>query len=242
MATLAVTDLTVELGEPREPVLKEISFIAETGSIVLVVGANGSGKSVLIRTILGLHHPHSGTIAVDNVVLTRGAFPAFHRRCGVTFQNTDLQIFGDTVETDLLIGKEGHPPPDRGFLESFGIASLLHRDPAELSGGQRRRVALAGAFYGAPDLLLLDEPFIELDYPHILQLLQRIREARDRGATVLIASHETRDIWELSDRVILLDRGNVSAVGTPGEVEEKIGPEIGLRPIGSGERRRSTGN
>jgi len=238
MATIAVTDLTVRLGDSPAPVLDNVSFVAGPGSIVLVVGANGSGKSVLFRTILGLHSPQSGTIAIDDVVLSASSVTPFHRRCGVTFQDTDLQIFGDTVEEDIRIGKGDLPCPDRGFLESFGLESLLDRPPGELSGGQRRRVALAGAFYGSPEFLLFDEPFIELDFPHILQLLERIREARDRGATILIASHDTRDIWEISDRVILLDGGRVAAAGAPGEVVERIGPDVGLRPIdGSGEGR-----
>jgi energy-coupling factor transporter ATP-binding protein EcfA2 len=231
MATITVTDLTVRLGDPPTTVLDRVTFSAAPGSIVLIVGANGSGKSVLFRTILGLHTPNAGTVAIDGVALTGGTVSAFHQRCGVTFQNTDLQIFGDTVEEDLRIGKEHLTRPDDRFLGSFGLESLLRRAPGELSGGQRRRLALAGAFYGSPEFLLFDEPFIELDYPHILQLLERVREARNRGATVLIASHDTRDIWQISDRVILLDGGRVKADGPPSDVAGQIGPAVGLRPI-----------
>jgi energy-coupling factor transporter ATP-binding protein EcfA2 len=230
MASLEITGLSVALGDPPREVLSGIDLVADAGSLTLILGANGSGKSVLLRTLIGLHSPKTGRILVDGQEAGRRGQRAFHRRCGVTFQNTDVQIFGDTVEQDLRIGKGANYPLDAPFLHAFGLAELRTAIPHELSGGQRRRLALAGAFLGSPDFLFLDEPFLELDYPHILHVLDRIEAVRAAGSVIVVASHETRDIWEIADTVVLLDGGRVVKSGPPADVIPWIGPAVGLRP------------
>jgi energy-coupling factor transporter ATP-binding protein EcfA2 len=151
MASLEITGLSVALGDPLREVLSDVDLVADSGSLTLVLGANGSGKSVLLRTLIGLHRYQAGRILVDGREPGRRAF---HRRCGVTFQNTDVQIFGDTVENDLRIGKGVDHPLDPTFMDAFGLEELRNAIPHELSGGQRRRLALAGAFLGTPDFFL----------------------------------------------------------------------------------------
>lgn len=232
MATLSISNLTVRIGDPPREVLRGISFLADAGSLVLVLGANGSGKSVLLRTLLGFHRVKGGSILLDGRRIGHLGTREMRRRIGVTFQNTDVQIFGDTVASDLMIGHPEKRVIDDEIIGAFGLSGLEDQSPAELSGGQRRRLALAGAFLNRPDFLILDEPFIELDYPHILAVLREIDRARDRGATVIVASHETRDIWERTDTVILLNEGQVLGAGAPTEVASLVGPAVGLRPIG----------
>ena len=239
MSFLKVENLVVRLGDPERTVLDNLSFSVSEPSVVLVLGANGSGKSVLLRTILGLHRIAQGTISVD------GAAPRqqqhrrqykqqrrkIHQRSGVAFQNPDYQIFGDTVADDLRIGRSDGSIPGHPAVEAMGLTPLLNSPPQQLSGGQRRRLVLAGAFAAADDFLFLDEPFIELDYPHILHLVDLITAARDRGTTVLVASHETRDIWDIADQVLLLYQGKGLAFGSIEEVRHHVSPAVGLRPL-----------
>ena len=230
MASLAVTGLSVALGDPPREVLSNVDIAAAPGSLTLILGANGSGKSVLLRTLIGLHKQNAGQIHIDGRELRRRRHREFQRRCGMTFQNTDVQIFGDTVQNDLRIGKNADYPLDLSFLRAFGLEGLQNAIPHELSGGQRRRLALAGAFLGSPEFLFLDEPFLELDYPHIMRVIDRIEAITAAGTVVIVASHETRDIWEIADTVVLLDAGQVVKSGTPDEVAASVGPEVGLRP------------
>jgi energy-coupling factor transporter ATP-binding protein EcfA2 len=229
MASLEVKDLTVRLGDPKRTVLSSLSFGVYDPSVVLLLGANGSGKSVLLRTILGLHPLTKGTLHVDGTAV-RDFRTQVHRRSGIALQNPDHQIFGDTVGDDLSIGLAGKVAPNHPAIQAMGLTDILDLPPHELSGGQRRRLALAGACMAARDFLFLDEPFIELDFPHILRLIDLITSARSAGTTVVVASHETRDIWEISDRVLLLHEGKPMAYGPPEEVLPAITVETGLRP------------
>mgnify|MGYP006267180021 FL=1 len=231
MAFLEVNSRSVRLGEPPREVLSAISFKAEAGSTTLVLGANGSGKSVLLRSLLGLV-PGRGEVRVAGRRL-RGRLQWLYRRSGVSFQNPDLQIFGDTVGEDIAIALE----PDTNeaeigrLLHIFALEESAHRSPWELSGGQRRRLALATACAGSPELLVLDEPYIELDYPSIQALTGELRRLRESGSTVIVASHETRDIWPLTDQVIVLHAGQQLYAGDPLGALRFVQPEFGLRPL-----------
>ncbi len=229
MASLEVRNLTVHLGDPKHSVLSNLSFQTTVPSVVLLLGANGSGKSVLLRTILGLHSATEGTILVNGRPVTDFR-KQIHRYSGISLQNPDHQIFGDTVLDDLSIGKSEKVPPDHPAITAMGLTDILDTPPYELSGGQRRRLALAGACMTARDFLFLDEPFIELDYPHILRLIDLIIDARDRDTTVIVASHETRDIWEIADSILLLHQGASVVFGTHEDVISSIKLEVGLRP------------
>lgn len=231
MATISINNASVVLGDPPSPVLQEFSMTFDPGAIHLVLGANGSGKTILLRTLLGLQRLRSGTVTLDGEPLTRRSRRTLHSNSGVTFQNTDIQIFGDTVLEDLQIGRDATFQPDPRLLSDFGLAHLLQKPPSELSGGQRRRLAIAGALIGEPKFLFLDEPFLELDYPHILNLVARLQTLRSSGTTIIIASHETQDVWGIVDNVVLITEGRIVGSGPPKAVAVNIGPEIGLRPI-----------
>ena len=238
MASIELRSVSVRCGEDRRTVLDSIDLDISYGSISLLLGANGSGKTVLLRTILGLFPTIGGTITLDGVVLKR-PFTRLHRMSGVCFQNSNVQIFGETVREDIEIGRAPITSDDEPVLDAFGIGELLDLSPSELSGGQLRRVALAGAFLRKPRFLFLDEPFLELDYPHIVRTVDQIDSARRRGVAVVITSHETRDIWEVLDRVTILERGRVVFCGSPADAISEISPSIGLRPFSDDTPHRS---
>lgn len=230
MAQLDVVNLSVALGEPPQRVLDHISLQCTAGTVTLLIGPNGCGKSVLLRGILGLVPTEAGTVGWNTAVLRR-SFRSLHRAAGVVFQNPDQQLFGTTVREDLLLGhREGTEIRD-DVLDLLMIRDLLDSPPGELSGGQRRRVAIAGAFTGSPEIIMLDEPFLELDYPAIQGLLTLVERFRSAGGIVITASHETRDIWPLVDQVLLLRRGVPVFRGSREGAAPLITRENGLRPL-----------
>ncbi|SIP97536.1 cobalt/nickel transport system ATP-binding protein/zinc transport system ATP-binding protein/biotin transport system ATP-binding protein/energy-coupling factor transport system ATP-binding protein [Alkalispirochaeta americana] len=232
MALLVLEGVSVSLGEPPREILRDIDLTIPSGTITLLLGTNGCGKSVLFRTMLGLTGGYRGEIRLKGTPLGRDASP-LHRLAGVVFQNPDQQLFGATLREDLLIGLPRDTPLDQEILSSLGLSDLLERAPAELSGGQRRRLAIAGALMGQPELLFLDEPFIELDYPSIQNLLERLDTLRQGGSSVILASHECQDIWPLVDQLIVIAEGRLLYQGPPSGGAHLITPDQGLRPLPS---------
>ncbi|TVR70393.1 MAG: ABC transporter ATP-binding protein [Spirochaetaceae bacterium] len=230
MAILVVKALSLALGDPPRELLSGIDLTLRSGSITLLLGPNGCGKSLLLRTILGLVPRASGEITLQGQSLRR-SFRDLHRLSGVVFQNPDQQLFGNTVREDLLIGTPRMEEPDGELIQVLGLTDLLDRSPAELSGGQRRRLAIAGALAPDPKLLFLDEPFIELDYPSIQRLLMRLDTMRKGGCTIILASHESQDIWPLVDHLVILRNGTIIYQGVPEAGRRLVGPENGLRPL-----------
>ncbi len=230
MAHLVVDRLSVRLGEPPRTILENVSLDLPPGTMALVLGANGSGKSVLLRSILGLLPSSDGAIYLDRKRL-KGTFAALHRRAGVCFQNPDIQLFGETVGEDLAVALGEGERLDDDLVGRFGLSSVLDAPPWELSGGMRRRLALAGAFAARPDVLFLDEPFLELDYPAVRVLAAELQRHCGRGGSVLLASHDTRDIWEMCHCVIILKDGVVEFAGSPGDAARYVTPAVGLRPF-----------
>ncbi len=237
MAILELKGLGASLGDPPRNVLAGVDLSFERGTISLLLGPNGSGKSVLLRTILGLVPSYEGEILLDGTDLRR-QFSRLHRRAGVVFQNPDHQLFGDTVREDISIGLPADRDPDPTMIRDLGITELQDRPPSELSGGQRRNVAIAGAFAPSPDFIFLDEPFIELDFPAIRGLLKQLQELRRKDATILVASHESQDIWPLVDQLVILQDGQVLYRGDRVRGSGYVDSAYGLRPIASGERER----
>ena len=195
------------------------------------VGANGSGKSTLLRVLDALCFPVRGTMSFNGQPLTAEWLPDdeaafdFRRRVGLVFQNPDVQLFNPTVFDEvafapLQLGWPGRScwPASTETLELMGIAHLRERPPYRLSGGEKKRVALASVIVLDPDVLLLDEPTATLDPRSQSQIIDLIQSWKGSSKTVITATHQLEILEDIADRVVVLEDGHVSATGTPAEI------------------------
>jgi len=211
--------------------LRGLSLRIEVGERVALLGANGSGKSTLLRVLDGLYFPKSGVLQFDGATLTSERlkddefFLNFRRRVALVFQNPDVQLFNPTVFDEVAYGplqlqwesKELVNRVER-TLEWMGIAHLRDRSPYRLSGGEKKRVALASVLVLDPDVLLLDEPTASLDPRSQSQLVDLIQQWKGSPKTVITATHQVEIVESIADKVFVLEAGAVVATGSPAEI------------------------
>lgn len=234
---------TYSKGMPNETrALEDISFQLEPGEFAAVIGHTGSGKSTLMQQLNGLLRPDSGKITVGEVCITDPStkMTEVRRKVGLVFQYPEYQLFEETVAKDVAFGPKQvgvtGEELDRVVADSIRLTGLDYeevkeRSPFELSGGQKRRVAIAGVLAMKPEILILDEPTAGLDpsaHRDVLELIRRIH--RKERMTILLVSHNMGDIAELADRVLVMNRGKLVMNGTPAEVFSRGEPlwEMGL--------------
>lgn len=234
---------TYSKGLPNETrALEDVSFQLEPGEFAAVIGHTGSGKSTLMQQLNGLLRPDSGKITVVEVCITDPStkMTEVRRKVGLVFQYPEYQLFEETVAKDVAFGPKQvgmtGEELDRVVEESIRLTGLDYeevkeRSPFELSGGQKRRVAIAGVLAMKPEILILDEPTAGLDpsaHRDVLELIRRIH--RQERMTILLVSHNMGDIAELVDRVLVMNRGKLVMNGTPAEVFSRGEPlwEMGL--------------
>lgn len=234
---------TYSKGLPNETrALEDVSFQLKTGEFAAVIGHTGSGKSTLMQQLNGLLRPDSGKITVGEVCITDPStkMTEVRRKVGLVFQYPEYQLFEETVAKDVAFGPKQvgmtGEKLDRVVEESIRLTGLDYeevkeRSPFELSGGQKRRVAIAGVLAMKPEILILDEPTAGLDpsaHRDVLELIRRIH--RKERMTILLVSHNMGDIAELADRVLVMKRGKLVMNGTPAEVFSRGEPlwEMGL--------------
>lgn len=234
---------TYSKGMPNETrALEDVSFQLKTGEFAAVIGHTGSGKSTLMQQLNGLLRPDSGKITVGEVCITdpSAKMTEVRRKVGLVFQYPEYQLFEETVVKDVAFGPKQvgmtGEELDRVVEESIRLTGLDYeevkeRSPFELSGGQKRRVAIAGVLAMKPEILILDEPTAGLDpsaHRDVLELIRRIH--RKERMTILLVSHNMGDIAELADRVLVMNRGKLVMNGTPAEVFSRGEPlwEMGL--------------
>ena len=217
-------------GTPFEKAaLKDINLEIADGEFAGIIGHTGSGKSTLIQHINGLIRPTSGEIEVDGRKISRQSnnLNTLCREVGLVFQYPEHQLFELTVAKDIAFGPKnlGLPPEEveRRVKEAAALVGLkekyMEKSPFELSGGQKRRVAIAGVLAMRPKILILDEPTAGLDPKGRDSILRQIRGLhRQTGATVLLVSHSMEDVAEYVDRVIAMNDGRIVLDGTPREV------------------------
>ena len=229
---LQVKDLqhTYSAGTPFEHVaLKEVSFSVERGEFVGVIGHTGSGKSTLMQHLNGLLKPDSGAILLDGTdiwsdkKLTRKA----RFRVGLVFQYPEYQLFEETVYKDIAFGPKNMnlsaEEVDRRVREAAGFVGIsdeqLQQSPFDLSGGQKRRVAIAGVIAMEPEVLILDEPTAGLDPEGREEILRNIETYRkEKNAAILMVSHAMNDVARLADRLLVMHEASLVMDGTPEEV------------------------
>lgn len=230
---IKVTELTHIYAEglPDESVaLDHVSFELSDGEFVGIIGHTGSGKSTLLQHLNGLVKPKSGTIEVDGVNITEGKVPMLdiRKKIGLVFQYPEYQLFEETVALDVAFGPKNLGLSEeeidvrvREALELVGLDydDLADKSPFDLSGGQKRRVAIAGVVAMKPEVLVLDEPTAGLDpkaHREVLEMIQNIHE-REHNITVLV-SHNMSDVANFCDKVLVMDSGRMVMQGTPEEV------------------------
>ena len=193
----------------------DVSLSVSDGEFLLLVGANGSGKSTLVRHFNGLLEPDEGEVLVNGVVVG-GDLVAARTAVGMVFQEPRDQLVAATVGADVAFGPENLGLPreeiDRRVDDALAAVNLDGRESEsvhELSGGERERVAIAGALAMEPDHLVLDEPFTGLDEPARRSVVARLRELHADGTGVVVVTHDLRDVLGLADRVGAMADGRV---------------------------------
>ncbi len=231
-------------GTPFEhKALDSVSFCVERGEFIGIIGHTGSGKSTLIQHLNGLLKPSAGQILLDgqdiwsDKLLTRQA----RFRVGLVFQYPEYQLFEETVYKDIAFGPKNMKLPqqeiDRRVREAAGFVGIseeqLNMSPFDLSGGQKRRVAIAGVVAMEPEILILDEPTAGLDPAGREEILSNIEAyRRSRNATIMMVSHSMNDVARLTDRLIVMNGAKLEFDDTPGNIFrraedlERIGLDI----------------
>ena len=223
-------DYIYSAGTPFEhKALDNVSFALEPGEFVGIIGHTGSGKSTLMQQMNGLLKPTSGQVLLDGVdiwsdkKLTRQA----RFRVGLVFQYPEYQLFEETVYRDIAFGPKNmgleEEEVDRRVREAAGFVGLteaqLEVSPFDLSGGQKRRVAIAGVIAMEPEVLILDEPTAGLDPVGRSEILGNIEAYRQaKNATIMMVSHSMEDVARLTDRLLVMNGSRLAMDGTPSEV------------------------
>jgi len=209
-------------GLPFETVaLHDVSFTVDDGEFVGIIGHTGSGKSTLLQHLNGLLKPGSGEIVIDGTVITSNdvKMTEIRKKVGLVFQYPEYQLFEETVEKDVAFGPKnlgiygeelGKAVKESIELVGLDYERIKDRSPFDLSGGQKRRVAIAGVIAMKPKILILDEPTAGLDPKAHMELLDTIKKLhKEENMTIIFVSHNMDDIVKLSDRVMVLVDGNL---------------------------------
>ena len=219
-------DLVHRYGD--EAALDGVSTRIDDGEFVVVAGPNGSGKTTLVRHFNGLLEPDSGTVEVDGTDVLADLVAA-RAQVGMVFQNPRDCFVAATVAADVAFGPENlglsRPDIDRRVGEALAAVELEGYDERRidhLSGGEQARVAIAGALAMGPSHLVLDEPFAGLDWPARESVLDRLGALHDAGTSVVVVTHDLRDLAVPADRVLVMSEGHIARTGRP----EAVLPEL----------------
>ncbi|WP_273838297.1 ABC transporter ATP-binding protein [Halococcus sp. PRR34] len=219
--------------EPR-PAVDDVSLTIDDGSFVVLAGPNGSGKTTLVRQFNGLLDPDSGAVSVNGQPVG-GDVVAARTAVAMTFQDPRDGFVAATVGADVAFGPENlgldREEIDRRVREALAAVRLDGREAERidrLSGGERARVAIAGALAMAPDHLVLDEPFAGLDEPARQSVLDRLRALHSDGTGIVVVTHDLRDLVDPADRVLVMNEGRVALDAPPDDAIDQLST-LGVR-------------
>ncbi|MBC5630908.1 energy-coupling factor transporter ATPase [Clostridium sp. NSJ-6] len=222
--------------------LDDVNLYIEDGEFIALIGHTGSGKSTLIQHLNGLLEPSSGKIIVDDIDITEKGVKLsdIRKKVGLVFQYPEYQLFEETIEKDIAfgptnlgLGQEEILVRVKRAMEMVGLDYDKYKDvsPFELSGGQKRRVAIAGVIAMEPKVLILDEPTAGLDPKGREDILAQIKKLHDEyKMTIILVSHSMEDVGKLAKRIVVMNHGKVALQGEPKDVFKEIDTleEIGL--------------
>lgn len=219
-----------EPGTPMEKkALEDVSLRVEKGEILAVIGATGSGKSTLIQLMNGLNKPSEGRVYFNDTDIFSENYnrKALRSKVGLVFQYPEYQLFETDVLKDICFGPKNLGLPEeeclaraRKAMREVGLDEDYEKEsPFDLSGGEKRRVAIAGVLAMEPEILILDEPAAGLDPEGKREILKKLNTLRDeQGIGIVLVSHSMEDVAQLADRVIVLEKGRILTQGTAREV------------------------
>lgn len=225
MAYFEVRNLSLTID--KKEILKDISFEVEKNTINLVAGKNGSGKSMLLKCIKGLEKPDDGEIVLDGKSLKKSKERM--RKIGLVFQDSNLQIVGSTIRRDIAFGLE-NIGKDKDEIDSevnklmkiFSLEDKANLSPSVLSGGERRKLCILGVIAMNSELLLLDEPFANLDYPSTKIVINTLLKLKELGSTIIIVSHEAEKFLYHTDSTIIIKDGHLEQSGKSSEMLDAL--------------------
>jgi energy-coupling factor transport system ATP-binding protein len=214
---------------PGRPVLRDISMQIAPGEVVGLMGENGAGKTTLVKHINGLLKPSHGTVYVNGTDTRQTSTATLARTVGFVFQNADHQLFADTLEAEVAFALHNleFPKPEvkrrvTRYLKLFDLTRYKAQSPFLLSGGERKRLALASVLCVQPSILILDEPTQAQDANQKRILLDFIDSFRKANHTLLLVTHDVEFAVQAVDRLLILSQGRLLADGTPREVLNNV--------------------
>ena len=240
---IQIEKLTYSYPGRSESTLVDVNLRVDRGEFVLLTGPTGCGKSTLLKTVNGLI-PHllggalAGRVRVDGIETCEAGMASLSQKVGLVFQNPDDQIFSTMVLDEVAFGPENLALPREEIrrrvarvLEAVGLEGLEHRSTQMLSGGQKQRLVVASVLSMAPDILLLDEPFSQLDPRGAREVLEVVRRLNGKGMTVVLVEHRIHEVIDAATRMVVMDQGRILLDGSPREVFEHghVLGRLGLR-------------
>jgi biotin transport system ATP-binding protein len=215
--------------------LNNISLEIYEGQCLLIAGSNGSGKTLLMQILTGLTEQSSGEVLFRGKPLHR-ALGEMRRSTGIVFQDADAQIIGETVAEDISLGAKYLKLPKTDIanrlesaLKEVGLEEKRDFPPRKLSGGEKRRLAVAGIIAMGCETIIMDEPFSNLDFPGVVSVVKIIERLKSQAKNVIILTHELEKVLALAERLVIIHKGSVKDSGDPMAVLDRLNADYGVR-------------
>ncbi|GHT74180.1 ABC transporter ATP-binding protein [Spirochaetia bacterium] len=215
--------------------LADINLDIQYHECLLIAGSNGSGKTLFMKILAGLLDPSGGEVLFQGRPLGK-SLTELRSGLGLVFQDADAQLIGETVAEDIAFGprnlslsKAEVAERVEAALSATGLTEKRDEAPRHLSGGEKRRLAVAGVIAMGCETIIMDEPFANLDWPGVKQVLEIIRQLKNDRKTVIILTHELEKVLAFADRLVILHRGGIRDDGKPDAVLDRLKPEYGVR-------------
>ena len=221
---LCIDDLQLSINGRQ--ILDGVSLSLQKGSFAAMCGRNGAGKTQLLRCIKGLRKPDSGKITIDGSAANE---KTIMKRIALVFQNAEMQIVSQSVEKDIAFGPE-NMGLDRSEVERrveaaldlMGLKDKAKQRPDTLSGGELRKCAIAGILAMEPDVILLDEPFANLDYPSTLTVIRSLIALHEKGYSIIVVSHDAEKFLAHTDTLFIMQNGRIAVSGPSSNLFRKL--------------------
>ena len=214
--------------------LDAVNLVIEADSFTVICGENGSGKTVLMKHLNGILEPTVGEVIIDGTAVHKDARNAC-RKIGFVFQNSDTQFVAQTVGDDIAFGPENLGLDARetarrvnAAADALDITGILEQSPHRLSGGEKKKTAIAGIIAMRPQLIVFDEPFAGLDYKGVRMLLEKILQLRSDGTAIIVISHDLEKLLTHADSLVVMTEGRIAGCGCPADILG-IAADYGMR-------------